>query len=146
MYTSKENNNQGHPIRQPTLVNKPGSSTKSCNWLFTASLKYELKWFKENWIVSKIIIVLQKTKKFKKSYVLGTLVSKLLVKGGRKAILKEESVSWLNVHPIIAGTPAIAFKDSAYETNKPSLIHQIPTPPSQLNQGYSEIHSKSQLH
>ena len=41
--SSKENSNQGHPTRQPTLVNKPGSSTKSCNWLFIAALKYELK-------------------------------------------------------------------------------------------------------
>ena len=63
MYTSKENSNQGHPTRQPTLVNKPGPSTKSCNWLFIAALKYELKWFKENWIVRKIATVLQKTKR-----------------------------------------------------------------------------------
>ena len=48
MYTSKENSNQGHPTSEPTLVNKPGSSTKSYNWLLTASLKYELKWFQEN--------------------------------------------------------------------------------------------------
>lgn len=29
MYTSKENSNQGHPTRQPTLVNKPGSTQRA---------------------------------------------------------------------------------------------------------------------